>query len=135
MKVSVDVYDDVAREVQCLPENFKAFSSPALDAAVRQYHAVQDFMKKRISLTDLASVFKLDHIDTIVWLKENGYNPPSIQGYSENGFPQETEDEIDSVMEEVENGIGLSRGFDNVEEFLKDLHKEAAKHSNGENDT
>ena len=132
MKVQINVSEDVGKKIKHLPNSFENFLSPAVDNAVRQYNAVQDFIKERINLTELANIFKLDHIDTIVWLKENGYNPPSIQGYSENGFTQETENAIDIASDEAEKGIGLSPGFDNVTDLLEYLHKEANKeNSNG----
>ena len=127
VKVQIDVSEDVGRKIQHLPRNFENFLSPALDNAVRQYNAVQDFIKEKITLTDLANVFKLDHIDTIVWLKENGFNPPSIQGYSENGFTPELENRIDIAAEEASRGIGLSPAFHNVEDLIEHLNKEVDK--------
>ena len=102
-------------------------SDSMANVTTRKNNAVQSFLREEITLTELAEVFNLDHIDTIVWLKENGFNPPSIQGYSENGFTQEFEDELDRVTEEAEKGIGLSPAFDNADDLLAHLHKESEK--------
>lgn len=132
MRVTVNVSNEVGEKIQQLPDDFEMCSSPALNHAVERYHAIQDFINDTISLTDLTQIFHLDHIDMIVWLKKNGINPPSIQGYSKNGFTQEFEKELDKVTEEAEKGIGLSKGFDNVEEFLEDLNKEADQYRDSE---
>ncbi|MBC8147886.1 MAG: hypothetical protein H8E98_07885 [Bacteroidetes bacterium] len=133
MKVQIDVSEDVGRKIQHLPASFENFLNTALDNAVRQYNAVQDFLEEKITLTELANIFKLDHIDTIVWLKENGFNPPSIQGYSENGFTPELENRIDIASKEASMGVGLSPAFDNTEDLLEYLHKESDKENSNEN--
>ena len=69
----------------------------------------------------------------IVWLKERGINPPSIQGYTENGFTQETEDRILKASEEARKGVGISKGYDSAEAFLADLHREESEINRGSN--
>jgi len=132
MRVSVNVSDDVGKKIEHLPDDFEVYSTPALNDAVKMYKAVQNFLKENINLTELANVFRLDHIDMIVWLKENGINPPSIQGYSENGFTPEFERRIDVASEEAKKGIGLSPAFDNADDLLSYLHKEADKENSNE---
>lgn len=126
MRVSVNVSDDVGKKIEHLPDDFEVYSTPALNDAVKRYKAVQNFLKENINLTELANVFRLDHIDMIVWLKENGINPPSIQGYSENGFTQETEKAIDIASDEARRGIGLSPAFDNMEDAISYLKSQSS---------
>jgi predicted HTH domain antitoxin len=95
-----------------------------MQTALYRSLAVSEFVEKSINLTELAQIFGKDHIDMIVWLKERGINTPSIQGYSENGFTQDTEERILKAAEEARSEVNVSKRYDSAEEFLADLHQE-----------
>ena len=83
-----------------------------MQKAVKEAVVVQEFVNGNIALKELAKHFEKDHIDMIVWLKENGFNPPSIQGYTENGFTKYFQGRID-----IANRKRKSRSLMEFDEF------------------